>query len=205
MAIPVLLLYDRAFISGSWRELFQRRGTSFVLLLLPLIVGAVKVLPGLLSLENETAGFGAKSVTALQYFFSQPAVLLHYLRLVFVPVGLCFDYGWPIEDRLLMGWIIPGLAIGGLFAGSIYAYWSGASRGLGWIGFGFLGLAFFLILAPTSSFMPIADLAVEHRMYLPLMLVIAAAVLGAQYVLTTRGQHVPKICISGCVRSAASW
>ena len=33
---------------------------------------------------------------------------------------------------------------------------------------GFLGLSFFFILAPTSSIIPIADLAVEHRMYLPL-------------------------------------
>ena len=33
---------------------------------------------------------------------------------------------------------------------------------------GFLGAWFFLILAPTSSFIPIEDAAFEHRMYLPL-------------------------------------
>ncbi len=43
---------------------------------------------------------------------------------------------------------------------------------------GFLGAWFFLILAPTSSVMPIADLAFEHRMYLSSAAVIVAAVVG---------------------------
>jgi protein O-mannosyl-transferase len=44
---------------------------------------------------------------------------------------------------------------------------------------GFLGAWFFLILAPTSSFVPIADVCVEHRMYLPLAAVVTGMVLGA--------------------------
>jgi tetratricopeptide (TPR) repeat protein len=43
---------------------------------------------------------------------------------------------------------------------------------------GFLGAGFFLILAPSSSFLPLKDLAFEHRMYLPLAAVIAAVVIG---------------------------
>ena len=39
---------------------------------------------------------------------------------------------------------------------------------------GFLGGAFFLILAPTPSVVPIVDLAFEHRMYLPLAAVAVA-------------------------------
>ena len=41
---------------------------------------------------------------------------------------------------------------------------------------GFLGGSFFLILAPTSSVLPIRDLAFEHRMYLPLAPLVTAAV-----------------------------
>jgi tetratricopeptide (TPR) repeat protein len=40
---------------------------------------------------------------------------------------------------------------------------------------GFAGSWFFLVLAPTSSIMPIRDLAFEHRMYLPLAAVIVPA------------------------------
>jgi tetratricopeptide (TPR) repeat protein len=42
---------------------------------------------------------------------------------------------------------------------------------------GFLGIWFFGILAPTSSFIPIQDLAFEYRMYLPLASVITLTVI----------------------------
>jgi tetratricopeptide (TPR) repeat protein len=41
-----------------------------------------------------------------------------------------------------------------------------------------LGVWFFLILAPTSSFVPIKDAAFEHRMYLPLAAVATGVVVG---------------------------
>src|SRR5207244_4080274 len=50
----------------------------------------------------------------------------------------------------------------------LWATWKSARLGV-------LGLAFFLILAPTSSIVPIADLAYEHRMYLPLACVVLLA------------------------------
>ena len=41
---------------------------------------------------------------------------------------------------------------------------------------GFLGIWFFVILSPTSSILPVKDLAVEHRMYLPLAALITLAI-----------------------------
>jgi len=46
---------------------------------------------------------------------------------------------------------------------------------------GFLGLWFFLILAPTSSFIPIKDTLFEHRMYLPTAAVAVLVVVGAWF------------------------
>ncbi len=43
---------------------------------------------------------------------------------------------------------------------------------------GISGAWFFVILAPTSSFVPINDLAFEHRMYLPLAAVVTGVVAG---------------------------
>jgi Flp pilus assembly protein TadD len=45
-------------------------------------------------------------------------------------------------------------------------------------GWGFLGAWFFLILAPTSSIMPLRQLAFEHRMYLSLAAVVTLVVAG---------------------------
>ena len=84
-----------------------------------------------------------------------------------------------------MGEILPGaVVIGGLAAATVYAL-------IRWPKWGFLGAWFFLILAPTSSILPIRDLAFEHRMYLPLAAVVAGVVMGGWLVgrwLVARGR-----------------
>jgi Tfp pilus assembly protein PilF len=67
--------------------------------------------------------------------------------------------------------ILPAVFIAVLVAGTFLALWRAPA-------IGFLGLWFFLILAPTSSIMPIADACFEHRMYLSLAAVAALATLG---------------------------
>ena len=113
-------------------------------------------------------------------------MILHYLRLAFWPHPLVLDYGWPVAQTV--GEILPGaIVVGGLA-------WRRPSmpcwRGPAW---GFLGAWFFLILAPTSSVMPLADLAFEHRMYLPLAAVVTVTVLGGYRLLVeiARRQQLP--------------
>jgi tetratricopeptide (TPR) repeat protein len=65
--------------------------------------------------------------------------------------------------------VLPGLVIVALLA---LVVWALVKRPA----IGFLGAAFFLILAPTSSFVPILDAAFEHRMYLALAPLIVLAV-----------------------------
>jgi Flp pilus assembly protein TadD len=66
--------------------------------------------------------------------------------------------------------LLPALVVGGLLLATLWALWRRP-------GLGFLAAAFFLALAPTSSVLPIADLCVEHRMYLPLAPLALLAVL----------------------------
>ena len=118
-----------------------------------------------------TAGFALPGISPVRYARNETGVILHYLRLAFWPSGLCLDYGWPVTASL---WAtLPScLVMALLLAATLWAL----IRKPMW---GFLGAWFFLILAPTSSFMPIRDLAFEHRMYLPLAAVIALAVAAA--------------------------
>jgi tetratricopeptide (TPR) repeat protein len=129
-------------------------------------------------LNDGSAGFGAVAVTPWQYFRSQPGVIVHYLRLVAWPNPLCLDYGWPVENRWLEGILLPGLLVSGLFIASVFLAVRRPALG-------FPGMAFFLILAPTSSFVPIQDLAFEHRMYLPSAVLLATAVVGVYAALRT--------------------
>jgi Tfp pilus assembly protein PilF len=117
-----------------------------------------------------SAGFQAMKITSGQYFLTQTEVVLHYIQLVIWPRPLVFDYAWPVVDSWQAVW--PALAImAGLLTLSIWALKTAPL-------WGFLGLSFFIILAPSSSFIPLNDLAFEHRMYLPSVCVILMMISG---------------------------
>ena len=180
VALPLLiLLFDRAFDSGSFRTALTRHRPLYLGLLLAWVCF------GLLQLKTggraRWAGFGLETPW-WRYALSQPGVILHYLRLVFWPHPLLLDYIWPISRKWTE--ILPGvLTVGPLLAATVVALFRKPCAG-------FLGAWFFLFLAPTSSVMPILDLAVEHRMYLPLAPVVATTVLGglaiSQWLTTTK-------------------
>ncbi|MFQ5490284.1 MAG: tetratricopeptide repeat protein [Phycisphaerae bacterium] len=173
----VVLLYDRTFLSKSWTGLRQRWGLYVGLAATWCVVWLCGVARGVLSTtaKDATAGFSVKSVTSLEYALSQPGVLLHYLKLCFWPATQCLDYGWPVAQTIADK-LVPGLVIVLLLAGTLWGLLRGSKLG-------FAGAWFFLILAPTSSIVPIRDLAYEHRMYLPLASVVAVTVVGARWVL----------------------
>lgn len=161
----VVLLYDRAFLAGTFRSAIKRRWPLYIALactwglLVYLLAGSWG--------RGGTAGFGL-SVTPWQYALTQPGVVTHYLRLAFWPTGLVFNYWWPVARSI--GQVLPGaIVIGLLLAGTLWALIRNSPAG-------FLGACFFLILTPTSSFMPLEDAAFEHRMYLPLAPVAVLAV-----------------------------
>ncbi len=187
----VALIYDRMFLVGSWRELARKRwGVYVALAATTLLLAGSNGISGLLGKESASAsmGFRFPGATPWEYFRSQPAILLHYLRLVVWPYPLCFDHDRPVA-AMSAGTMAAGLAMVVLLIATAVAMYR--KRAVG-----FLGAAFFLILAPTSSFVPIKDLAVEHRMYLPLAAIIAILVLAADRLLwrTTKATQRTILC-----------
>ena len=165
----VVLWYDRALVAGSWRELSRKRWGYYTVL-----GGILAMVPVFILLKWRIYKGGGTlfvdSVTPWEYAWSQPGVILHYLRLAVWPQGQCIDYGWPVADTA-MSILLPSAVVLGLMGLTAWA----APR---WPAWGLLGGAFFLILTPSSSFVPIKDLAFEHRMYLPLAAVVTAVVIG---------------------------
>ena len=159
----VVLLYDRTFFARSfaaaWR---QRRGFYFAL-------AATWLLLVYLVLQNSgsrgaAAGFGL-GVTPWSYLLKQAEALVLYLRLTVWLHPLVLDYGTAVPSSLVeVGW--QGFAVLVLLGGTI---WALVRRPV----LGFVGAWFFLILAPSSSFIPlITQTVAEHRMYLPLAAVV---------------------------------
>jgi protein O-mannosyl-transferase len=169
VAPVVVFMYDSAFLAGSARAALMARWKLYLAL-----AATWGILFALLSQPNESSnssGLGAITVSPLEYLSAQPGIILHYLRLVFLPVSLCFDYAWS-RPASLAEVALPGTLICVVM---ILCAW-GAKHGKP---AGYAGLGFFLILAPSSSIIPITDLAAEHRMYLALSVLIALLFIGA--------------------------
>jgi tetratricopeptide (TPR) repeat protein len=162
----IVLLYDRTFLAGSFAKAWQRRWGLYVGLAVTWgLLAYLMYSTGLIVRQRE---MGAPD--AWSYARSQPGVILYYLRLSVWPSSLCFDYAWPLATSL--GEILPGAMVLGLLLAA--TLWGLIAR-RGWA---FLSAWFFLILAPTSSVLPLGQLAFEHRMYLPLAAIVALAVAG---------------------------
>jgi tetratricopeptide (TPR) repeat protein len=175
----VVLLYDRVFLAPSWREVLQRRWPLYAGLAATWLILIVPAQVALGARDDPSGGGGVASsapkLGPLMYALSEPGVLLHYLRLAIWPYPLCLDYGWPVVVSIRDA--IPSLAVVlALLTATIWALWRFPALG-------FLGASFFIVLAPTSSFMPIVDLAFEHRLYLPLASLTVLAVLAGDALL----------------------
>jgi tetratricopeptide (TPR) repeat protein len=167
-APPVIFLYDSIFITGSWRQTLKRRRWLYVGLACSWFVLAGLMLNS--GKREGTAGFGL-GMGVWEYARIQFVYIMRYLRLVFCPDPLVLDYG--MNTSRSTGEVVACmLVIVALLAASVWALIT-RHRELG-----FLGLCFFLILAPTSSIVPLpGQVAAEHRMYLPLACVIVLLVI----------------------------
>jgi tetratricopeptide (TPR) repeat protein len=158
----LVLLYDRTFVAGSWREAWRQRGRFHGALLGTWLLLALLVLRA----ENRggSAGFGT-AVTWWDYACTQCVAITHYLRLALWPQPLVFDYGTPLYRSLAA--VAPQAGLLLLLLGA--TVWALARKPA----LGFLGAWFFLILAPSSSLVPVATQTMaEHRLYLPLAAVV---------------------------------
>lgn len=118
-----------------------------------------------------SAGFGLASFSPWTYACTQAEVLARYAVLTLWPHPQCLDYAWPAVERA--GSVLPA---GLLLIGAMAVCVRGLMRRSG---AAFCGAWILLILAPSSSILPIDDAAFEHRMYLPLAGVLTLLVLSA--------------------------
>jgi tetratricopeptide (TPR) repeat protein len=165
-AAPVLvLLYDRTFVAGTFREAWRRRRWLHLAL-------AATWLPLLCLVATTgwnrggTAGFGV-AVPPWAYWLTQFKAVACYVKQSFWPHPLVFEYGLfraGLADASPYALVVVPLAVA-----TLVALWRRPV-------IGFLGAWFFVILAPTSLVPSTVQMIVEHRMYLPLAAVVTLTV-----------------------------
>lgn len=179
VVLPALILAcDILLISGSLAGCLRRHRELYAALAVP--VAAALVLAPILrpgTLTGLLTG-DAQDVTRWQYAATQAGVLLRYLRLAVWPLGLSLDH--ELQPVAGIGEAWPALAAVAVLVGGI-AWLAWRRRPLA-----LLGLWPLLVLAPTSTVVPLRDLLVEHRMYLPLVAPLFLVVLAAERSLGAR-------------------
>jgi len=122
------------------------------------------------------------------YLFTQFRVIVTYLRLLVLPVNQNLDYDYAVSTSFFTGQVLLSfLLLTAIFALAVYLFWRTRSSSLHipgldsgltaqsqpilstaclrLVSFGIFW--FFLTLAVESSFIPIKDVIMEHRLYLP--------------------------------------
>jgi Flp pilus assembly protein TadD len=132
-------------------------------------------------------------VSSSQYFYTECRAVLGYLQMFLLPIGQNADHDFPVSHNILEHGAL--FALIALSAGVVLLL-----KQQPLIRYG--GLLFLAFLAPTSSFIPLADPFVEHRMYLPIAgLALATGMLVAGLRLSI--QSIAFICMGSCVVGSA--
>jgi tetratricopeptide (TPR) repeat protein len=170
-----VVLYDWIFLFPSMRDALRTRARLYAGLAATWLLLAALIWNGPRDLS---AGFTAHDANAVTYLLNQAVMIVRYLRLAVWPRDLVLYYGWPVP--LSPGQVVPQLLVIGALAGcTAWALWRKPALG-------FPGAFFFLTLAPTSSIVPIAtEVGAERRMYLPLVALVALAVIAFRTVVTS--------------------
>ncbi len=100
-----------------------------------------------------------QKIGPIDYFLTQLTVLPRYLALVVLPWGLNVDHDIPLEHGMS-----PAVAGGFALLVALLVLGVYAARRWPLVGFGILW--FFVALSVESSFLPITDVMMEHRVYL---------------------------------------
>ena len=176
----MVILYDRIFLFETFRAAVAARWRLYLGLLVTWLV-----LASLLATSPRagSAGF-TTGVSVWTYMLNQSVMITRYLRLAVWPTDLVITYGAPFQYSLSD--VLPQFAIVvALLLLTFAALWRSAPAA-------FLGVWFFVTLAPSASFVPIAtEVGAERRMYLPLMAITTAVIIGIYCVRHLR-ERVPR-------------
>lgn len=176
-------LFNRQTASKLWITVFKSTGlTWFVSLLLYLFIK---------NMDPNTYTPGGTSVYS--YLITQPIVMLHYFLTFFIPLQLSADTDWTtlpsiIDDRFFIG-------ISFIIALAISAYITSKKALTRPIAFGISW--FFIALLPTSSFIPLAEVMNDHRIFFPFIGLLLATTFGVYQFLLRH--TTPKWLLVGAV------
>ena len=180
ITLPAMLfLYHYYFFSGQTFRVWLRQQAPAILAVgLPM---AGFILWRMLS-EGGVLPTGKTHLSPATYLLTQTFVIpFEYFKKMLLPLNLSIDVDFPVvsdwsNPQNYLGWLTLGLFAWAVIRVSATQPWAGF--GLAWMG---------ITILPTSSFVPLHDVAVEHRTYLPLVGFAWAAAAGFEALIRAAG------------------
>lgn len=176
ITLPFLvLLVDIVFIAqGNFKELSKRlvfHILLFIILFLSLAqfgffpIKFAKNMASTAILNNRgnilTNNIDQK-IESSHFFISQFKILLHYLRIYFLPRPLAFEYGFKLTQNIFkMDFILPFISILLIILSALFAFIKNKTNAFSF------GLAWFFIgILPRASFIPSTELVCDYKTYI---------------------------------------
>lgn len=189
-----------AFLYGIY--FFERKGLWKNLLVpgsLIIAGGFIAATRGLAPDKYSSAGYNLPDFNAWEYLLTQFSAVAAYLRLLIFPVGQSIDHLYPISRSFWEAGTVTGfalLAIIFFMALFLRKKWRAGSFFIIW---------FFITISPTSSILPIRDVFVEHRLYLPSLGVFFVFASGVAWVYRLNDKKKEIVAFLSVIIAALLW
>jgi tetratricopeptide (TPR) repeat protein len=175
-AVLLVYLWTCRPSGETGREAFKRARWIIVVSVVTALAGSVWVYCAIRLSADRTIGLFSPA-ESFHYLMGEVQVFASYLRLLLWPAGLSIDHAFRVASPWSPYGLYCLLLLLTLLISAVQLRRSKPAAA-------FLGLMSLLLLAPTSSILPSADLMFEHRLYLPM---IAASALLAWGILAIGG------------------
>ena len=179
LVLPALLLLTDYYWNPGFSLRGMRRNWRIYV---PLGVGSAAGLAFIwpVIMHSASAGFALKEITWYEYLFTECRALFVYLRLMVLPYGQTIDYDFPVSRTIFAHGALAGLVALLLMTGAAWYY----RRRYPLASYGWF--CFLILMAPTSSILPIRDPVAERRLYLSMIGLLLIAMEGLRRVRMSR-------------------
>jgi tetratricopeptide (TPR) repeat protein len=161
ISLPLALCLYKFYFLRTDKKFNWKYITPFLVVVLA--VPLIMALTGSVDFkEMKRAGESLPGISVGQYALTQLKVMVTYIRVLFIPTNQALDYYYSPAKSIFEIPVILSL----LFLLLVLTSAVGLFRKQRLASFGIL--FFFVTLLPESSFIPIKDVIVEHRLYLPM-------------------------------------
>ena len=170
MFAPMLVAYHILFVEK--KSLLDVTNFDWKKLLIVAIPSFAVVVALYFFFKHKEEGlFDPGGYSLFHYVITQPFVYVHYVSQFFLPTKLSADTDWAIfksiaEPKAIVGFIFLGSMVFSIFYLSKFERWRPVSFGLAW---------FLLALVPTT-FVPLAEVMNDHRVFYPYVGLVLSAV-----------------------------